>query len=64
MENVKSTKEYKIFKKKSGRYAVKNEKGKWVNGDDKVQILLKEKLIKVNPAKKVEAAPAEETPAQ
>lgn len=45
MEKVKSTDEYTIFKKRNGRFAVRtNKKKKWVNGKNKVQILVDEKL--------------------
>ena len=72
METVKTTKEFKIVKKKSGRYGVKSTKGKWINGEEKVKILSAEGLIKVSIPKKIEEpapeaaaeeAPAEETPA-
>lgn len=59
MEKVKSTKEYNVFKKKSGRYGVRASNGKWINGEDKVKILLDEKLIKLSPKKVVEEALAE-----
>jgi hypothetical protein len=39
METVKETKDFKIFKKRNGRFGVKNDKGKWINGEDKVKIL-------------------------
>lgn len=56
----KEKKPYKILKKKSGRYSVKGDNGKFVNGADKVAILAKEGLIKTMKAKKpVEAVPAE-----
>ena len=74
METVKSTKDFKILKKKSGRYGVKNAKGKWVNGEEKVKILSSEGLIKISVAKKkeepapeataTEEAPSTETPAE
>ena len=63
MEVVKQTKEYSVIKKKSGRFGVKNAKGKWINGEDKVKVLLAEGLIKVAVAKKVEEPVAEEAPA-
>lgn len=60
MKAIKKTKEYTIFEKRSGRFAVKNDKKKWVNGDDKVRILVEEKLLKVTlPAPKEEPAPEE-----
>lgn len=52
MELVKKTKEYTIFKKNNNRYGVKGPKGKWINKDEKENILLKEKLIT-----KMKAAP-------
>lgn len=79
MEKVKATKEYTIFKKRNNRYAVKDTNGKWVKADEKIKILLSEKLIKAPAPKKVveeapaetateetatEEAPAEETPAE
>lgn len=71
METVKKTAEYEIIKKRSGRYGVRDAKRKWIAGDDKVKILLAEKLIKAPPPKEkppepapeeasAEAAPAEE----
>jgi hypothetical protein len=61
MEIVKKTADYEIVKKRSGRYGVRSADRKWVNGDEKVKILLAEKLIKAAPPKEpeAEAAPAE-----
>lgn len=57
---AKTKKEYTVVKKKSGRYAVKNAKGAYINGDDKVTILVKEGLVKaVEPKKEAEAEAAE-----
>lgn len=56
MEVAKKNKEYTVYKKRSGRYGVKDVQGKWVKGEPKVAILAKEGLIKLA-AKK--AAPAE-----
>lgn len=69
MEVVKKTSEYTIYKKRSGRFGVKNKQRKWVNGDEKVKVLLGESLIKVSAPKKKEepaeeAAPAEESAAE
>ncbi len=61
MEVVKETKEYTIYKKKSGRYGVKDKSKKWVNSEEKVKILLSEGLIKVTPKKKEEPAEVEQT---
>ncbi|WP_295578291.1 hypothetical protein [uncultured Lamprocystis sp.] len=66
MQQVKQTAEYTVFQKKSGRYAVQaNAKGKkWLNGDDKVRILVDEQLVKVMTPKAPPAeAPAEEASA-
>ena len=60
MDVVKESADYKVFKKKSGRFAVKNKDGKWVNGADKAAILSKEGLIKLSAPKKKEEPPAEE----
>ena len=57
MEIHKKTKEYTIFKKKSGRHAVVNPNGDYVKAADKVKILLGEKLIELTPQKKKEEAP-------
>lgn len=67
MKAVKKTAEYTVFARKDGRYAVKNAARKWVNGDDKIAILKKEKLVKVAKAKpkaKPEPEPVEEPLAQ
>ncbi len=61
MENVKTTKEFKIFKKRNGRYGVKSAQGKWLNGEEKVKILSSEGLIKLSAPKKKEEPAAEET---
>jgi hypothetical protein len=49
-------KEYTIEKKRSGRHAVIGANGKFINGDAKTEILLKEGLIK----KLTKKAPAAE----
>ncbi len=64
MEVVKESKDYKVFKKRSGRYAVKDAAGKWVNGVDKIKLLVKEGLIKAAIPKKEPDPPAEEAPAE
>ena len=38
MELIKNEKDFKIFKKRNGRFAVKNKKGQWINGEEKVKI--------------------------
>ena len=62
METVKKTDEYTVFKKRSGRYGVKNSSGKWINSNEKVQILVNEGLLKV--AVPTEEAPVVEAPAE
>lgn len=69
---VKTTKEHTITQKRSGRFAVQNAAGVFLKAQEKVDVLLAAKLIKLTPAKKKEeapapaaeaAAPATETPA-
>ena len=64
METVKKTAEYTILKKRSGRYAVRGAKKQWITGDDKVKILLAEKLIKAPEPKPVEEEPPAEEAAE
>ena len=66
MELVKKTDDYIIYQKRSKRYAVRDANRKWITADDKVVILVKEKLLKVPLPKpkpkeepKAEAAPEE-----
>ncbi|MEC7276758.1 MAG: hypothetical protein VXV96_10595 [Bdellovibrionota bacterium] len=54
MEVVKETKDFTIVKKRNGRFGVKNQKGQWINKEEKVKILLGEGLIKVAEPKKEE----------
>lgn len=61
MEMVKQSGKLKIYKKRSGRFGVKDENGKWLNGAAKIEVLNKEGLIKVSVKK---AAPVEEAPAE
>ena len=63
MKVVKKTAEYTIFQRNDKRYAVRGAGRKWINGDDKVAILLNEGLAK-KPEPKPEPEPeaaAEET---
>ena len=62
MQAIKKTKEYTVFKKRSGRYSVQNAAEAFIRGEEKVKILLKEGLIKLTPPKKKEEAPAAEAP--
>jgi len=52
METVKKTDNYTIIKKRSGRFGILNPKQQWVRGEEKVKILLTEKLIKLTASKK------------
>jgi hypothetical protein len=56
-------KPYRVIKKRSGRYAVKAVTGKFINGEAKIEILVKEGIIKAMTKKKTEEAPAEGAPA-
>ena len=51
MEIVKKTDKYTIFKKKTGRYSVKDDSKKYMNGEEKIKILVEEGLIKISPKK-------------
>ncbi len=73
MKVAKKTPEYTIYEKRSKRYAVKGADNKWINAEEKVKILLAEKLIEVKlpkpaeeAATEAEAAPeaSSETPAE
>jgi len=46
MKKVKTTGEHTIYEKRSGRYAVKDKRKRWVHGDDKVAVLSAEGLLK------------------
>ena len=58
---VKKTAEYKVYKRKDGRYAVTTLGGKAINGEEKTKILLAEELIKVTAPRPAEEEPAEES---
>lgn len=67
MKTAKKTAEYTIFSRKDGRYAVKNAAKQWVNGEEKVAILQKEKLLsapKAKPKAQEEAPEAEQQAAE
>lgn len=73
MKLVKKSGDNSIYQKRSGRYGVKDASGKWVNGAEKIKVLVAEKLIKtavpkkeepVAEAEQVSEAPAEEAPAE
>lgn len=59
MKKLKTTSDHNtIYEKRSGRYAVKDRKKRWVQGDDKVTVLRSEGLLKT-PEPKAPAAEAE-----
>lgn len=58
MKEIKSTGEFKIFEKKSGRYAVKDGNKKYVNGDEKAKILADAGLVTIPEPKPAEAPEA------
>ncbi len=63
MEVMKKAKNFTIYKKRSGRYGVRNTQGKWINGEEKAKILSDEGLLKAATPKKAEKA-TEEAPAK
>lgn len=70
MKTVKKTAEYTVYQKRSNRFAVKGADNAWINGEEKVKILLAEDLVKVAaPSAKEEPAaeaaePEAEAPAE
>jgi len=62
MKIVKKTAEYTIFLRNDKRYAIRAEGRKWINGEEKVAILLKEALLNAPEPKPAEPA-AEESEA-
>lgn len=67
MKVAKKASEYTIYARNDGRYAVKGKDAKFINGEEKANILLAEGLIKKtgpNPNKPAEEAPAEEGAAE
>ena len=64
MKLVKKSAEYTVYQKRSSRYGVKGADNKWLNGDDKVKILLAECLIKVTEPKAAEPEEAAEETAE
>ena len=59
MKLIKKTADHKIFMRGDERYAVQDASGKPINGEEKVNILVAEDLIKVTVPRPKEAAPAE-----
>lgn len=52
----KAKSQYKVFKKRSGRYAVMDRNGKYVNADKKVEVLVAQGLVKQLKKKETPAA--------
>ena len=46
MKVVKKTDEYRVLQKRSGRYAIRTVMGEWMNGSEKIKILIEAGLIK------------------
>lgn len=63
MELVKKTDDYTIYQKGSKRYAIRDSNRKWISGDEKVKILVSEKLLDV-PMPKDKPAETEEDGAE
>ena len=59
MKLIRRTADYKVFMRGDERYAVQDAKGKPINGEEKVHILVAEELIKVTVPRPTEEAPAE-----
>ena len=59
MKTVLKTDTYTIFRKGSERYAIRGTNRAWINGDEKVRILVEHKLIDVAPPKPAEPEPAD-----
>ena len=58
---IARTDEYTIYQKRNERYAVKSASRAWVNGAEKVAILLEHKLIEAAAPKAPEPEASEET---
>ena len=64
MKLVRKTADYKIFLRGDNRYAIQDASGKPVNGEEKVNILIAEDLVKVAVPQEVEPEVVEEAPAE
>ena len=60
MKLIKSTDQYSIFQRRDGRYAIKNNVKKYINGEDKVAILMEHDLLKITSPPVAEPEPVEE----
>ena len=63
MKVVQKSDEYTIYQRRDERYAVKDAKRNWVNGDDKVAVLVAAGLISVAAPAPKEPEPEAETEA-
>jgi len=64
MKEIKSVGEYKIYEKKSGRYAIKDVNKKFINGEEKTKILVSAGLITVPEPKPAPVEQVEEDASQ
>ncbi len=60
----KANPEYKLIQKRSKRWAVLGKDGEYINGEEKVKILVEAGKVKVERAKKKVKEPAAEAPAE
>ena len=60
MKVVKKTDEYRVLQKRSGRYAIRTVMGEWVNGSEKIKILIEAGLIKAALPREPEEDPRSE----
>ena len=60
MKVVKKTDEYRVLQKRSGRYAIRTVMGEWVNGSEKIKILIEAGLIKAALPQEPEDDPSSE----
>ncbi len=60
MKVVKKTDEYRVLQKRSGRYAIRTVMGEWVNGSEKIKILIEAGLIKAALPREPEEDPSSE----
>ena len=61
MKEIQTSGEYKIYEKRSGRYAVKDSDRKYVNGDNKAKVLADAGLVTLP---KTKPKPVEEPPSE
>ena len=62
MKVVTKTDEYAIYQRRDGRYAVKDASKQWVNGADKVAILVQHELIEAVLPKPADPEPEADAP--